>query len=306
MYSSLFKRLLLLATVTVSLVAVSMSSLAGIQAELTSLQGKLAELEASSGGRIGISAINTANDMRLQYRAEERFPFCSTFKMMGVAAVLKKSMMVSGLLQQRINYKKEDLIVYSPVTEKHLRDGMTIAELCIAAIQQSDNTAIDLLIKKLGGRKAINVFAHSIGDLSFRLDRLEPELNSAIPGDVRDTSTPAAMEKSLQRLGLGNGLALPQRELLQTWLKGNTTGGARIRASVPKGWIVGDKTGTGDYGTTNDIAIIWPPKCPPIVVAIYFTQTKKDAAPNNEVIASATRLLLNTFARTDECIKKSS
>jgi len=134
---------------------------------------------------------------------------------------LKQSMIDSHLLQQRVLYKKEDLVVYSPITEKHIEHGMTISELCAATITYSDNTAINLLMKKLGEPKVVTAFARSIGDNKFSLDRWEPELNSAIPGDSRDTSTPATMEKSLQQLALGNALASPQREQLQTWLKDN-------------------------------------------------------------------------------------
>lgn len=304
---SLYRRFLL-AAVVLSFVSVYIPLYAADtrSTKSTSLQEQLSALEISSGGRIGISAINTANDTRLQYRGEERFPICSTFKMMGVAAILKESMKNSQLLQQKVNYKKEDLVVYSPLTEKHLTDGMTVSELCAATITLSDNTAMNLLMKKLGGPKAVTAFARSIGDNTFRLDRWEPELNTALPGDLRDTSTPAAMAKSLQRLGLGDALSVPQRKQLQIWLKNNTTGDSRIRAGVPKGWLVGDKTGTGDYGTTNDIGIIWPSKCPPIVVTIYFTQNKKDAAPQNDVIASATRIVINAFAENDQCIKSAS
>jgi beta-lactamase class A len=224
----------------------------------TSIQQKLAALEASSGGRLGIYAINTMNNESIQYRAEERFPFCSTFKMMGVAAILKQSMTNKHLLQQKIKYGKEDIdIVWSPITdtEKHIADGMTISELAAAAIMYSDDTAINLLVKELGGPEAVNTFAHSIGDNTFRLDRLEPELNTAIPGDVRDTTTPKAMATSLQKLVLGDALALPQREQLRTWLVDNTTGNFRIRAGVPKGWVVGDKTGGGKYyGVTSNLS----------------------------------------------------
>lgn len=292
------KRLLLIIT-AIFFASVSMSLFADTQEiKSTSIQKKLEELEVSSGGRIGISAINMANNSRIQYRAEERFPFCSTSKVMSVAAILKQSMTDSHLLQQKITYSKKDVdsAGYSPITKNHIADGMTIGELCAAAISYTDNTAINLLLKKLGGLEVVNSFARSIGDNTFRLDHWEPELNSAIPGDLHDTTTPAAMEKSLQELVLGHALALLQREQLQTWLKDSITGNARIRAGVPKGWIVGDKTGTGDFGTTNDIGVIWPPNGSPIVVAIYFTQNKKDAVPRNDVIASATRILMNAFA----------
>ena len=289
----LLKRALLLTVILISFVSACMSVLARGSTDLTSIQNKLAALEASSGGRIGVSALNTATNTRIQYRAKERFPFCSTSKVIGVSAILKQSMTDSRLLQQKLTYKKEDLVAYSPITEKHLADGMTIFNLCAAAITQSDNTAMNLLIKKLGGLEAVTAFARSIGDNTFRLDRWEPKLNSAIPGDLRDTSTPAAMERSLQQLALSDALALPQRKQLQTWLKSNVTGNYRIRAGLPKAWIVGNKTGTGDYGTTNDIGIIWPPKRSPIVVAIYFTQNKKNAVKREDIIASVTHLLIS-------------
>lgn len=272
----------------------------------TNIQKQLAALEVSSNGRIGLYAINTENNTDIQYRANERFPFCSTSKVMVVSAILKQSMTNAHLLEQKVIYTKENLLSagYTPITQKHLANDMTISGLCAAAIEYSDNAAMNFLVKELGGPKAVTAFARSIGDKIFRLDRIEPKLNSAVPGDLRDTTTPAAMEKSLQKLVLGNVLGLPQRELLQIWLKNNTTGDFRIRAGVPKGWLVGDKTGTGQYGTTNDIGIIWPPKCSPIVVVIYFTQQRKEAAPRDDIIASTTRLLISAFAKTDPCLKQ--
>lgn len=275
------------------------------QTKLNEIQEKFAKLEASFGGRIGISAINTANNEHIQYNADERFPFCSTSKVMVVGAILNKSKKSPNILKKNITYSKKDLdrSGYHPITEKHIATGMTIAELCEAVIQYSDNTAMNLLIKELGGNKAVTSYARSINDKKFRLDRYEPELNSAIPGDLRDTSTPAAMEKSLQNLALGNILESQQREQLQVWLKNNTTGNATIRAGVPNDWIVGDKTGSGGYGTRNDIGIIWPAKCSPLVVSIYTTQNKKDAISRDDVIASATRMLISEFALNDRCIE---
>ena len=273
------------------------------QIKVNSIHQELAELEATSGGRIGVYAINTANHSVLQYRSQERFPICSTGKLMVVSAILKQSMKDNHFLQTKVIYNQENLAGYSPITEKHLNQGMTISELCAAAIMFSDNTAMNLLIKNIGGADVVNAFAHSIGDNAFRLDRLEPELNSAIPDDLRDTTTPAAMSNSLQQLTIGNTLSLPRRELLLSWLKNNTTGNSRIRAGVPTDWVVGDKTGTGDYGTTNDIAVIWPPKCPPIVVAIYFTQNTKDAISRDDILASVIRILIRAFAKTDQCVR---
>ncbi len=292
------RRSLILASLAIPFAGVSMPASAGNRKNVdAALRDKLAKLEASANGRIGLSAINTANDLCVRYRADERFPMCSTFKAMATAAILKKSMADERLLQQRVTFGRQDIEKsgYAPITQKHLANGMTIAELCAAAMQYSDNAAVNLLMQELGGPAAVTAYARSIGDETFRLDRWEPELNSAIPGDVRDTSTPVAMEKSLQRLALGDALALPQRAQFVTWLKGNTTGGKRMGTGVPAGWIVGDKTGTGSYGTTNDIGLLWPATGAPIVAAIYFTQNEKDALPRDDVVASVTRMLVDAL-----------
>ena len=268
-----------------------------LQKRVNSTYKNIAQIEFSINGRIGVYAMNTANNTVVQYRAEERFPFCSTSKVMVVAAILNKSMTESELLQKHITYSMKELKAsgYAPISLKHINTGMSIGELCSAALKYTDDMAMNLLINELGGPRAVTKYARSIGDDSFRLDRTEPKLNSAIPNDSRDTTTPIAMAKSLQRLVLGNALATPQRDLLQKWLKNNTTGNARIRAGVPKGWIVGDKTGTGKYGTTNDIAVIWPPKNKPIIIVVYVTQYNKKASAHNEVIAKVTRLVVNDF-----------
>lgn len=297
------KKLLTMILMTATISA-SVTAIAAVNTSTSAtMQPELSKLEASSGGRLGVFAINTADNTQIQNRADERFPMDSTMKVMVAAAILKQSMTDADLLQKRVTYTKADIVYWSPMTEQHLKDGMTMSELCAAAISHSDSTAVNLLIKQLGGPAAVTAFARSIGNSAFRLDRMEPDLNTAIPGDPRDTTTPEAMSKSLQTLVLGDALGAPQRELLQTWLKATTTGDARIRAGAPKGWIVGDKTGTGGYGTTNDIGVIWPPHCSPIVLSIYYAQNKKDADKNDAIIASATSTVINQFAKTDACIK---
>jgi beta-lactamase class A len=258
-----------------------------------SVQAQLAKLERALKGRLGVFALNTANGAQLSYRANEYFPMCSTFKVLLVSAILKRSTRIDGLMQQRIKYQQSNLVTYSPITEQQVENGMTVAALCAAAIQYSDNTASNLLMNILGDPSAVTAFARSIGDRHFRLDRWETALNSAIPGDRRDTSTPNAMGRSLQRLVLGDALESNLRAQLQAWLRGNTTGAARIRAGVPADWQVGDKTGTGDYGTANDIAVLWPPGRSPVVIAIYTTQGDKDAKARNDVIAAAARIVVD-------------
>ncbi|KVL19680.1 PEN-B family class A beta-lactamase [Burkholderia sp. MSMB1826] len=255
----------------------------------------LADLERDAGGRLGVCAIDTASGRVIEHRAGERFPFCSTFKAMLSAAVLAQSVERPGLLQQRVTYTKADLVNYSPVSEKHVGAGMTVAALCEAAIQYSDNSAANLLMKLIGGPSAVTAYARSIGDDMFRLDRWETELNTALPGDPRDTTTPAAMAASMRVLTLGDALPAAQRAQLVAWLRGNKVGDKRIRAGVPAGWTVGDKTGTGDYGTTNDAGVIWPTSRAPIVLAVYYTQTRADARAKDDVIASVARIVARTF-----------
>ncbi|MCA1323858.1 class A beta-lactamase [Herbaspirillum sp. alder98] len=260
---------------------------------------KLAELEKKSGGRLGVMAIDNAggaSSNRVGYRQSERFPFCSTFKVVLAGAVLNRSLEDSTLLQRRLRFSAKDLVSYSPVTEKAVGAGMTVSGLCAAGLQYSDNTAANLLIAELGGIGAVNDYARSIGDTEFRLDRIETALNTAIPGDARDTTTPLAMAQTLQKLTLGELLPTLQRRMLIDWMRGNTTGGTRIRAALPRDWQVGDKTGSGDYGTTNDVAVIWPGNnASPVVLSIYFTQTAENAPMRNDVVADAARIVAEHF-----------
>lgn len=292
-----------LVAITISFFSICFSAFAEPQVtdSSNSVKEKLAALETSAGGKIGIAAINTGNNKQFQYRGGERFPVGCTSKVIGVAAILKNSMSDPSLLPQKVTYTKKDVDLsgWSPVTKNHLNDGMTVAELCSAAIMQSDNTAMNLLMKRVGGPEGVTAFARSMGDNTFRLNRWFPKEASSIPGDMRDTSTPVAMAKSFRHLVLGDVLASSQREQLQSWLINSVTGKSRIRAGVPAGWVVGDKTATGDYGTTNDIAVIWPPQGAPIVVAIYFTRNSKEASHREDVLAAATRIVINELSQNN-------
>ncbi|WP_108651820.1 class A beta-lactamase [Dongshaea marina] len=279
--------------------------LMGISASVAAkpLQKEFASLEQSAHGRLGIYAINTGNAQELGYRADERFPLASTFKVIAVSDLLQKSVTAPELMQHKVNFNKKDLVNYSPITGKHLESGMTYAELSAAALQYSDNTAGNLIVKQLGGPSEVTLYARQIDDQEFYLERWETELNSATPGDVRDTTTPKAMAITLKRLAFKDVLPKAQRRQLLEWMKGNTTGDASIRAGLPHGWTVADKTGGGSYGSTNDIAVIWPKekakgkgkRKAPWVIAIYFTQSKQDAPLRKDVIAAATRLIVKQW-----------
>lgn len=252
---------------------------------------RLETLEKDLDGRLGVFALNTANGHQLNYRADERFPVCSTFKVLVAAAILTKSVQETALLEQFVKYERHELVNYSPITEQHIGAGMAVADLCAAALQYSDNTAANLLMNILGGPEAVTAFARLIGDKTFRLDRWETALNTATPDDLRDTSTPMAMGLSLYQLLLSDVLSPIHREQLKAWMFGNTTGATRIKAGIPTDWKIADKTGSGDYGTANDIAVVWPAQGKPVVISIYSTQHKQDAKARSEIIAMAARIV---------------
>jgi beta-lactamase class A len=211
---------------------------------------------------------------------------CSTFKFLAAAAVLKRVDEKKEKLDRFVPYGAKEILEYTPVTKEHLKDGgMTLGALCAAAIEQSDNTAGNLLLNAIGGPAGLTNFARTLGDRVTRLDRIEPDLNMAISGDERDTTTPAAICSDMQRLLLGDALSETSRRQLEDWLQHNETGGEMIRAGVPKNWIIGDKTGRGSNGATNDIAIMHPPGRAPILLAIYSVGST--ATPNDRTAAIA-------------------
>jgi len=253
----------------------------------------LAVLEQGFAGRIGVCALDTADGALLGQRADERFPMCSSFKAVLAAAILARSSTEPGLLAEQVRYTRGDLLAHSPVTTQHLAQGMRVDALCEATVQTSDNAAANLLLQRMGGPAGLTAFMRGIGDAQFRLDRWELELNSSLPGDPRDTTTPRAMADSLRKLVVGDALAPAQRDQLATWLRGTVTGAARIRAGMPAGWVVGNKTGTsgqGSYGSAIDVAVVWPPARAPLVLTVFTTRHAADAPALDAPIAQAARI----------------
>jgi beta-lactamase class A len=273
------------------------------QLKSVQIQEQLKKLEKEVDGKIGVYAINTNNNQIIAYRADERFPVQSTLKLIGVSALLKESHNNKNLLQEKIHYTKNDLMFWHPITGKYVKDGMTLEALSEAAISYSDNPAINLIMKKLGGPKSITNFAKSFGNKSFNIENYEGDLNSN-PKNNKDTSTPKDMAISVQRLTLGNILTMSERDKLVTWMRNNVAGNKRIRSGVPIGWVVADKTGSGDYGVANDIGILWSPLCKPIVLAIYTAGNKKDAKRREDIIASTTSMIMDEFAKNDSCFEE--
>ncbi|MFI6212677.1 class A beta-lactamase [Nocardia brasiliensis] len=255
---------------------------------------ELTALEQQYDAQLGLFAVDTGSGKTLTNRADQRMPFLSTFKGLAAGALLKAHPLATGYFDKVVHFTEADLVTYSPVTSTKVAEGMTIAQIADAAITQSDNTAGNLLLRELGGPQGLTAFLRTLGDQVSRLDRWEPDLNTALPDDERDTTTPAALAADYRALVLGDALGAPEREQLTKWLKANTTGDKRIRAGVPAGWTTGDKTGTGDYGMANDAAVTWPDGGrAPLVLAIQTRKSTKTAEPSNELVAAATKLVVD-------------
>lgn len=256
----------------------------------------IAALETRSGGRLGVSVVSTNGATLLSYRTDERFAMCSTFKALLAAAVLARVDAGQESLDRAIPYAASDLLDYAPITRAHLEHGpMTVSELTAAAVQHSDNTAANLLLATLGGPAGLTRYLRSIGDTVTRLDRNEPSLNSNVAGDPRDTSTPRAMSATLRLLLIGDRLSPASTQQLERWMIGNTTGDAKLRAGFDPHWIVGDKTGSGANGASNDVAIVRPrgrgaSAISPFIISVFYTGSESSAEAKNAVIAEVARI----------------
>lgn len=259
------------------------------------VEGRLRALEQTHEARLGAFAYDTGTGRTVLYRADERFPMASLFKTLAVAAVLRDLDRDGEVLARRVHYTAQyaEDSGYSPVTglPENVANGMTVAELCDATLTRSDNAAGNLLLRELGGPTAVTRFCRSVGDEVTRLDRWEPELNSAEPWRVTDTTTPRAIGRTYGRLLLGDVLAAHDRERLTRWMLANKTSDERFRKGLPADWLVADKTGGGGYGSNNNAGVAWPPGRPPVVLAVLTTRFTPDAKADNELVAEAASLL---------------
>ena len=290
------RRLVLTAFATLPVLVAPRASLAAASARLSSgISRSMAALEARSGGRLGVAVLDTRTGAAFGHRADERFALCSTFKALVAGLALARVDRGKERLDRRVRYGKEVLVAHSPATEKHLGDGMTVGALCEATVTLSDNAAANLLLDTFGGPPALNAFLRTLGDKVTRLDRREPELNVVRPGEVHDTTSPRAMLGSLRALTLGTTLSPGSRQQMVDWLVANQTGDKRLRAGLPAGWKVGDKTGSwGDDkgGATNDIAVIWPPGRPPLLITAYLGGSTLPGDQRDAVLAEVARIVV--------------
>jgi len=252
-------------------------------------------IEEKLGARIGIAVYDEETGRNWQYHADDRFPITSTFKTLACATLLSRVDAEQEQLDRILTFEESTLVTYSPITKARVgTNGMSLSELCEATMFMSDNTAANLILDTIGGPAAITAFTRSIGDEVTRLDRREPDLNEAAPGDERDTTTPNAMAITLRTLVLGDALSEQSREQLAEWLKGNKVGDALFRIGVPSDWIVGDRTGAGGNGSRSIAAIMWPPKREPIIATVYIAETEASFDARNAAIAEIGKLIAIT------------
>lgn len=256
-------------------------------------QPDFAPLEREFDARLGLYAVDTGSGRELTHRADERFGYASTHKAFSAAAVLQRTSLDG--LGKVLKYTRADVQANSPIGEKHVETGLSLREAMDAALRYSDNTAANLLFRELGGPQGLAAALRGIGDTTTHVDRIEPGLNDLAPGDIRDTSTPRAMAASLRAFALGPALPPEKRTVLTDMMRANLTGANVIRAGTPAGWAVADKTGTGEYATRNDIAIVWPPGRAPIVLVVMSDKKTEDAKPDDRLIARAAKLALDSL-----------
>lgn len=262
-------------------------------AQADDLTAALQALEAREGGRLGVQVLDTGKGTQRGNRPDELFALCSTFKLVLAAAILKRHDAGEVSLDRALNVTRADIMPNSPVTETMVGKTMTVGELCHATMTTSDNAAANILLHELGGPAPVTAFLRAIGDTVTRLDRAEPHLNNAdvAAGDTRDTTSPAAMAATMKTVVLGDALTPASRDTLTGWLKAAVTGDTRLKAGFPRDWVTGDKTGTGNDGPTNDVAITWPPGRSPLIVSVYYDRKGRTMKENAAVIAEVGRIV---------------
>ncbi|MBO0767476.1 MAG: class A beta-lactamase [Solirubrobacterales bacterium] len=280
---------------TAGVATLAISRAAAGQLAPGSVDSCLARLEHRHGARVGVYAVNHHSGARFGYRASERFAFCSVYKAPLVARVLR-DFNRDGFLDRLIHYDHHDLIEGDFVTKLYVDTGMTVRSLCAAALANSDNVAANLLLRLTGGPAGLQHFLRSIGDRVTLVEHNEPSVNTAVPGQRRDTTTPQAIAEDFTRLLLGDTLPAFDRQQLRLWMQDDMVNTTRFRAAVPASWQIADKTGTGSYGTANDVGVLWSSRGTPLTVAVLTTKSERQADPDAALVAAATRLAVKAVS----------
>ncbi|MEU4433742.1 class A beta-lactamase [Nocardia rhamnosiphila] len=270
-----------------------------VEQKTVDLSNTLMTLQAKYNVLFGIAAVDTRGGRTFEWNADDRFALCSTFKVYAVAAILRLAERKQLDLNDKVPITRQDIVMSSPVVSDHVGELMSYYELSRAALVRSDNTAANLLLRRLGGPGAVTEFARSINDSQTRLDRWEPELNEARAGDPRDTGTASALAAGYRKLILGDGLSTEYRRMLTSWMRSSVTSRQRLRAGLPVGWVAADKTGSGAYGTANDAGVVWSPTGSSLVLVVFSRSTTgyPMAAGADAAVADATAAVLGTLTQ---------
>lgn len=242
-------------------------------------------VEQRIGGHIGVAVYDTGSQSLWQHDGDSRFPLMSTFKTLACAKLLADAEQGRSSLNSTVVIEQKDLVTYSPVTEKHLNQPFSLQQACSTTLATSDNTAANIVLEGIGGPAAFTKFMRSVGDEVTRLDRIEPFLNEAAKGDPRDTTTPVAMVKSLDRLLYGDALSVSSKQQLTQWMKNNRVSDSLLRSVLPAGWQIADKSGAGGHGSRAIVGSVWRENRAPILVSIYITQSEAPFKQRNQAIA---------------------
>lgn len=255
----------------------------------------ISAIEKRIDGRIGVAVLNSSDDQIWHYKGNQKFPLMSTFKTLACSKMLKMSEDGQLNINMEKVVEKNSLVVWSPVTKALVGKAITLVKACEATMLTSDNTAANIVLAHIGGPSGVTSFMRLIGDMDTRLDRIEPDLNEAIQGDMRDTTTPKVMVNSLQQIFFGGTISQKASDQLTTWMQKNTISDALLRSVLPEGWYIADRTGAGGNGSRAITAIIWSESHSPIIVAIYVTETELTLSERNQVIAEVGAVIVNTL-----------
>ena len=261
-----------------------------------SILNKIEEQEHQIGARIGVAVYDVVANKLWSYNGNTRFPLMSTFKTLACAKLLADVEQGLQSFDTSTVITTSSLIEWSPITKKIIGEKMSLEQACSATMIMSDNTAANIVLTGIKGPKSLTHFMRSIGDDVTRLDRIEPDLNEAIDGDKRDTTTPNAMVTSLHTLLFGDVLSQASKIQLKQWMIDNRITGSLLRSALPKGWSIADRSGAGGFGSRGITAVVWSDKRTPLIISIYLTQTDASFAQRNKAIADIGKSIFNVYS----------
>ncbi|MEB6696387.1 BlaZ-like penicillin-hydrolyzing class A beta-lactamase [Mammaliicoccus sciuri] len=255
----------------------------------------LKKVEDKYDANIGVYALNTATDEEITFNEDKRFAYASTFKAVSSAMLLEKT--PHNELNKKVHVSKEDIVPYSPVLEKFINKDITIKKLIEATMLYSDNTANNMIIEELGGYKEVNKRLKSLDDKTTKPSRMEPELNNYDPKNNRDTSTPQAFGKTLNKLINDGRLSKDNKAFLIDLMINNKSGDTLIKKGAPKNFKIADKSGQAiTYASRNDVALVYPKgESKPIVLVIFTNKEGKTDKPNDKVVSETAKVVLEKF-----------